>query len=126
MAWCAHKRGHTVFYIDVNDLVYYSVEPIGAHAREVPDKKFTPQKTFMAAVKKMAKEKITSSEMVVLMLRNDPHALSSAVNKMYFQHFPEMVRPKTIITREVSDSQDFFKEARHKMVIKPLQGSGGH
>lgn len=157
LAWYAHKRGHQVYYMGVDDLVYYSDERIGAHARKVPDKKFTTQNTFMTGVKKTDKEKITSSDLDVLLLRNDPaedidkrpwaqsagmlfsqmavkqgvivlndpQALSSAVNKMYFQHFPEMVRPKTIITREVADIQSFFKETRHKMVLKPLQGSGG-
>ncbi|QEC53710.1 glutathione synthase [Anseongella ginsenosidimutans] len=56
---------------------------------------------------------------------NDPQALSTAINKMYFQHFPEIVRPKTIISRNVEDIKAFFEETRHKMVMKPLQGSGG-
>src|SRR5690606_15088320 len=157
LAWCAHKRGHQVYYMGVGDLVYYSNEQIGAHARKVPDKKFTTRTTFMDAVKNAEKSKITSTDLDVLMLRNDPaddmdkrpwaqsagilfsqmavnqgvivlndpDTLSGAVNKMYFQHFPAIVRPKTIITREVGDIQDFFQETGHKMVLKPLQGSGG-
>ena len=30
---------------------------------------------------------------------NDPNGLAKALNKMYFQDFPEEVRPKTLITR---------------------------
>lgn len=56
---------------------------------------------------------------------NDPNSLSDAMNKMYFQYFPEIVRPKTIITRDVDDIKAFFKETKNKMVLKPLQGSGG-
>lgn len=56
---------------------------------------------------------------------NDPNSLSDAMNKMYFQYFPEKVRPKTIITRNVNDIKEFFEETKHKMVLKPLQGSGG-
>lgn len=56
---------------------------------------------------------------------NDPNSLSDAMNKMYFQHFPEKVRPKTIITRNIDDIRNFFVETKHKMVMKPLQGSGG-
>ncbi|QDV26544.1 glutathione synthetase [Aureliella helgolandensis] len=56
---------------------------------------------------------------------NDPFSLANALNKTYFQHFPEQVRPKTCISRDVSDIKDFIAEQRDKVVIKPLQGSGG-
>lgn len=47
------------------------------------------------------------------------------MNKMYFQYFPEPVRPKTIITRNVTDVKAFYEEHKGRMVMKPLQGSGG-
>jgi glutathione synthase len=56
---------------------------------------------------------------------NDPGTLNDAINKMYFQHYPEKVRPRTVITRNVDDITEFFKESKGKMVLKPLQGSGG-
>ncbi|MGB3587840.1 MAG: glutathione synthetase [Tunicatimonas sp.] len=56
---------------------------------------------------------------------NDPEALHNALNKMYFQHFPELVRPRTIITRDVDDVRRFYDECEQKIVLKPLQGSGG-
>lgn len=56
---------------------------------------------------------------------NDPSSLANAMNKMYFQYFPEKVRPKSIITRDVDDIKLFFEESKNKMVLKPLQGSGG-
>ena len=56
---------------------------------------------------------------------NHPDSLYHALNKMYFQHFPEIVRPKTIITRNPADIQRFYEENDNKVVIKPLQGSGG-
>lgn len=56
---------------------------------------------------------------------NDPDSLSDAMNKMYFQYFPEPVRPKTIITRNVTDVKAFYEEHKGRMVLKPLQGSGG-
>lgn len=56
---------------------------------------------------------------------NDPTSLANAMNKMYFQYFPEKVRPKSIITRDVEDIKLFFEESKNKMVLKPLQGSGG-
>lgn len=56
---------------------------------------------------------------------NDPTTLSQASNKMYFQYFPKQVRPETIITRSMVDIESFFKAQGHKIILKPLQGSGG-
>ncbi|SDM08302.1 glutathione synthase [Catalinimonas alkaloidigena] len=56
---------------------------------------------------------------------NDPNSLSDAVNKMYFQHFPEEVRPRTLITRNVAQIREFYEEQKSHMILKPLQGSGG-
>ena len=56
---------------------------------------------------------------------NDPFGLANALNKTYFQHFPEQVRPKTCISRDISDIKAFIAEQEDKVVIKPLQGSGG-
>jgi glutathione synthase len=56
---------------------------------------------------------------------NDPDGLARAQNKMYFQHFPEEVRPATLITRERSEIRKFAKEHGGSIVLKPLQGSGG-
>ncbi|HQY21194.1 MAG TPA: glutathione synthase [Ignavibacteria bacterium] len=56
---------------------------------------------------------------------NDPNGLAKAVNKTYFQLFPEEVRPKTLITRDVKEIKEFASEHGGKMVLKPLQGSGG-
>jgi len=55
---------------------------------------------------------------------NDPNGLSKAMNKMYFQLFPEEVRPKTLITR-ARDEIKTFAEEYGTIVLKPLQGSGG-
>lgn len=55
---------------------------------------------------------------------NDPDGLAMATNKMYFQHFPEEVRPKTLITRDHEEIKAFAEEAG-SIVLKPLQGSGG-
>lgn len=56
---------------------------------------------------------------------NDPDGLARANNKMYFQGFPEEVRPKTLITRNATEIKEFSKEHQGNIVLKPLQGSGG-
>ena len=56
---------------------------------------------------------------------NDHDGLAKAINKMYFQQFPEEVRPRTLITRDSSEIKEFVKEQDGRAVLKPLQGSGG-
>ncbi|SDL08983.1 glutathione synthase [Tessaracoccus oleiagri] len=56
---------------------------------------------------------------------NDPASLANALSKAYFQHFPEAVRPRTLISRDQERISEFVKELGNKAVLKPLQGSGG-
>ncbi len=56
---------------------------------------------------------------------NDPNGLAKAMHKMYFQLFPEEVRPRTLITRDREEVKAFIKEEGGRAVLKPLQGSGG-
>ena len=56
---------------------------------------------------------------------NDPNGLAKAASKMYFQLFPQEVRPKTLITRDSGEIKAFAKEQGGNIVLKPLQGSGG-
>ena len=56
---------------------------------------------------------------------NDPNGLSKALNKSYFQLFPEEVRPQTMITRDLEDIRHFAREHGGHFVLKPLQDSGG-
>ena len=56
---------------------------------------------------------------------NDPNGLAKAVNKTYFQLFPQDVRPKTVITRNRDEIKQFVESEGGRAVLKPLQGSGG-
>ncbi len=56
---------------------------------------------------------------------NDPNGLAKASSKMYFQLFPEEVRPRTLITRDNAEIKAFAQEEGGNIVLKPLQGSGG-
>lgn len=157
LALAAHKEGADVYYMGVGDFAYSAEGEMCAHARKAPEVKSRSAAPFLKKIKEAPMEKITASDLDVLMLRNDPAediekrtwaqsigvifgqlavrqgvivlndpgTLNDAINKMYFQHFPEKVRPRTIITRNVSDVEAFFELAKNKMVLKPLQGSGG-
>ncbi|EAP97379.1 glutathione synthetase [Janibacter sp. HTCC2649] len=56
---------------------------------------------------------------------NDPTNLADALSKAYFQHFPEVVRPQTLISRDEEQISTFISDIGGRAVLKPLQGSGG-
>lgn len=56
---------------------------------------------------------------------NHPPSLAHAINKIYFQEFPDVVRPRTLISRAPEEIRDFAKAQKSGIVLKPLQGSGG-
>ena len=60
-----------------------------------------------------------------MLVANDPFSLANALNKTYFQHFPESVRPKTLISRDRDTITEFVADVGGRAVLKPLQGSGG-
>ncbi len=60
-----------------------------------------------------------------VLVLNDPDSLGRAINKLYFQGFPEEARAETIITRDERDIKAFAKEHKNNVILKPLQGSGG-
>lgn len=56
---------------------------------------------------------------------NDPEGLALAQNKLYFQDFPEVVRPATLISKDIDEIRAFIDEQAKGAIVKPLQGSGG-
>jgi glutathione synthase len=56
---------------------------------------------------------------------NDPAGLALAQNKLYFQGFPEAVRPETLISKSIEEIRAFIADHRKGVILKPLQGSGG-
>jgi glutathione synthase len=56
---------------------------------------------------------------------NDPHALAAATTKLYFEYFPEKVRPRSLISRSPEDLRAFVEAEDGRACLKPLQGSGG-
>jgi glutathione synthase len=59
-----------------------------------------------------------------VLVLDDPDRLTFTTSKLYFQHFPESVRPRTIVTRSLERIQEFHEE-QGAVVLKPLVGYGG-
>jgi glutathione synthase len=159
LAYHAHRRGHEVFYISVEDFSYDPDEHVRAKARGPKKKTYKSPKQFLAELQQedAATEDLNVDELDVLMLRNDPageelsrpwaqtvgilfgqiaarrgvivlndpKGLGRGMNKLYFQFFPEEIRPKTLISRDSGRIKRFLEEHGFKAVLKPLQGSGG-
>ena len=61
-----------------------------------------------------------------VLVLNDAYALSNAfIDKLYFEELPSEIKPKSLITRSKKEILDFFEANKKKMVLKPLEGSGG-
>ena len=66
---------------------------------------------------------IQQSDVLVL---NDAYALSHAfIDKLYFEELPQEIKPDSLITRDKDQLLDFWEKQDKKMVLKPLEGSGG-
>ncbi len=61
-----------------------------------------------------------------VLVLNDAHTLANAfIDKLYFESLPEYIKPKSIITRDKDRLMEFYRKMGEKMVLKPLEGSGG-
>ncbi|MDA1014906.1 MAG: glutathione synthetase [Planctomycetota bacterium] len=89
--------------------------------RNVPSDDYLKRPWASGAATEFARLAVRRGVIVV----NDPSGLAKAASKMYFQLFPEEVRPKTLITRDNADIKAFAHEQGGTIVLKPLQGSGG-
>lgn len=56
---------------------------------------------------------------------NHPDTLAYARDKLYLQHFPEEVRPLTLVSRDIAEIRRFYESCRRRIVVKPLAGYGG-
>jgi glutathione synthase len=56
---------------------------------------------------------------------NDPNGLMTALTKLYLEEFPEIVRPKSLISRDKPSIKTYIKELGGYAILKPLTGSGG-
>ena len=56
---------------------------------------------------------------------NEPDGLARAQSKLYFQDFPEVVRPATLISKSIEEIRAFVEAQPDGAIVKPLHGSGG-
>lgn len=156
----AHKKGHQVFAASVGDFSFSSSAPLSLNCVYVSkNAKPKDQQEFLEMLQseKVKSKRLTSEDMDVLFLRNNPteeverqwaehagvafgrmmqqegvlvlndaFALSKAfIDKLYFEELPEDIKPASIVTRSQEEILDFYEKHKKRMVLKPLEGSGG-
>ncbi|MFW5761344.1 MAG: glutathione synthase, partial [Cyclobacteriaceae bacterium] len=152
------EQDHTLYYLTIDDLTYYSGDLMGGMAWIPSRKKYKSRDEFLIALReKSERKRITSKDIDILFLRNDPakepetrpwaksagitfgqmairqnvlvlndpDGLSHALSKFYLKMFPQDVRPKSTITRNLEEIKEFYQQNDENIIIKPLQGSGG-
>ncbi|MEM7007858.1 MAG: glutathione synthase [Thermodesulfobacteriota bacterium] len=55
---------------------------------------------------------------------NNPTGIRESNEKMYSLFFPEII-PDSLVTKNISELQEFLNESGGEMVVKPLDGHGG-
>jgi glutathione synthase len=150
----AISAGHEVWVMSTGNLAYNPDDTIGAFARTVPRGRYTSARFLeVFKTNKAINQWITLDNLDVLLLRsnpsvqrawaqtagihfgrlatrhgvivlNDPNGLAKAINKLYLQTFPECVRPRTLVTRNLQRVEEFLDQ-EGTIIVKPLQGSGG-
>lgn len=155
LAMQATNMGHDVALLGMGDFAYEDDDSITAHAHKLDGRNYRSQERYLEGLlSDDAQRRVNLSEYDVVCLRsdpadetqwanqaavsfgqllvaqgvlvvNDPGTLASALSKAYFQHFPEAVRPRTMISRDEAQISAFVDELGGKAVLKPLQGSGG-
>ncbi|MGB5365780.1 MAG: glutathione synthetase [Polyangiales bacterium] len=150
----AISLGHEAWVMSTGRLIYAPDGSIHALARTVPKGSYTSARFLeVLNSRKAISKSIAIDDLDVLLLRsnpsvqqawaqsagiqfgrlamrrgvivlNDPNGLAKAMNKLYLQTFPERVRPRTLVTRQLAQVEEFL-EREGTIILKPLQGSGG-
>ncbi len=140
----AEKRGHEVYYMELDDLSLRGTTP-EAHFRRVTVARATPHYRFSAPAFKplswfdvILMRKDPPFDMMFLyathllslvderkcLVVNHPRGLREANEKLYALNFPELI-PETLVSSDIGQLKRFMEEEGGEMIIKPLDGYGG-
>ena len=114
---CEEALGGSAMYFAASASFFTDVRMVGVVGEDFPSEPVDFLRRRRVDVDGLA-------DLGVLVL-NDPSNLAKALTKAYFQHLPEVVRPRTLITRDEEAIADFVADQGGEAVLKPLQGSGG-
>lgn len=144
LLWEAQKRGYVIHYFELNDLWIRDGKAYGNSRRltvqQNPHQWFTfaestPIPLDDLSVILMRKDPpfdleylyatyiLECAEREGVLVLNKPQSLRDANEKLFALQFAECT-PKTLVTRDITQLNDFIKEY-HEIVLKPLHAMGG-
>ena len=140
----AQRRGHEVYYMELEDLFIRGGTPLGRFCR-IQLARATPHfqlgeyaigalEDFDALLMRkdppfdmkffFATHLLSLVDERKCFVMNDPKGLREANEKLYALRFPEQI-PQTLVSSDMGRLKDFMEELGGEMIIKPLDGCGG-
>lgn len=140
----AQRRGHEVYFMELDDLFIRGGTPLGRYrrlelARAIPhyylgeyvtgqlddfdslwmrkDPPFDLKFFFVTHLLSLIDQR-------KCFVMNNPRGLREANEKLYALRFPEQV-PQTLVSSDMALLKEFMKELGGEMIVKPLDGCGG-
>lgn len=140
----AQRRGHEIYFMEVDDLFLRGGTPHGRHrklelARANPHYRLGEAKTgalaefdsvWMRKDPPFDMKFFFTTHLLSLIdekkcfLFNNPRGLREANEKLYALRFPEQI-PQTLVAGEIAILKKFMEELGGEMIVKPLDGCGG-
>ncbi|MBI4487939.1 MAG: glutathione synthase [Deltaproteobacteria bacterium] len=140
----AEKRGHGIYYMELDDLSICGAIPQG-HFRRVSVARATPHYRFGASASRplswfdvilmrkdppfdmkffFATHLLSLVDERKCLVVNHPRGLREANEKLYALKFPDLI-PATLVSSDITRLKQFMKDQGGEMIIKPLDGCGG-
>jgi glutathione synthase len=140
----AHRRGHEIYFMELDDLFIRAGTPGGRYrrlelARATPHYRLGESRTgsleefdsvWMRKDPPFDLKYFFVTHLLSLVdpsksfVMNDPKGLREANEKLYALRFPEQI-PQTLVTSDMARLRAFMSELGGEMIIKPLDSSGG-
>ena len=147
LAAAATRAGLQALFIEIGDFTLDSEDRLLALGHRVPSHATTPGEV-VEAVPRMPRGLLDVQQLDGLLLRNnpvrrtvldfaralkdrgvvvlnDPDGLAAGAGKLYTQVLPRHLRPRTIVTRNLSVLEAFRRDLGGPGVLKPVRGFGG-
>ncbi len=147
LAAAATRAGLQALFIEIGDFTLDSEDRVLALGHRVPSQATTPA-GVVEAVPRMPRGLLDVQQLDGLLLRNnpvrrtvldfaraledrgvvvlnDPDGLAAGAGKLYPQALPRHLRPRTIVTRNLSVLEAFRRDLGGPGVLKPVRGFGG-
>jgi glutathione synthase len=140
----AQRRGHELYFIELDDLFIRGGTPFAA-SRRVELMRATPHyrlgDTVTGPLEELdsvwmrkdppfdlkfffATHLLSLVDQSKCFVMNNPRGLREANEKLYALRFPEQV-PQTLVSSDMARLKAFMRELGDEMIIKPLDGCGG-